>query len=338
MITRILGRSGLEVSEICLGTMMFGGPTPDDEARRIVDHAIDHGVNFLDTADTYNDGASEEVVGRCIRSTRHRWIVATKVGNAYKTADKRATGGLTRRWVMEAVDLSLGRMGLDHIDIYYVHRTNPHVVWDELVATFGDLVRSGKIRYWGLSNVRAWQLAEIANQCDRQLVPRPVVLQPYYNAMNRQPEVELLPAARHYGLGVVPYSPIARGVLTGKYQPGARPAEGTRAARQDKRILETEWREESLEIAQEVVKHAARRGASPIDFAVNWVLNNAAISSVIAGPRTFEQWTQYFGYASYTWTAEDEALIDGFVRTGHPSTPGFNDPSYPIEGRFPRVR
>lgn len=338
MRKRVLGRSGLEVSEICLGTMMFGGPTAEDEAKRIVDHALDHGINFLDTADTYNDGASEEVVGRAIRAARHRWIVATKVGNPYKTPDKRVTGGLTRRWVMDAVDLSLARMGVDHIDIYYVHRTDPKVLWDDLVATFGDLISAGKIRYWGLSNVRAWQIAEIAWQCDVQRVPRPVVLQPYYNAMNRQPETEVLPAARHYGLGVVPYSPIARGVLTGKYQPGARPAEGTRAARQDRRILETEWREESLVIAQEIVAHAKARGATPIDFAVNWVLNNQAISSVIAGPRTFEQWTQYFGYRNYAWTAEDEALIDSHVKTGHPSTPGFNDPSYPIEGRFARIR
>lgn len=338
MRTRLLGRSGLKVSEICLGTMMFGAPTPEDEARRIVDHAADHGINFLDTADVYNDGASEEITGRAIKANRHRWIVATKVGNVYRTPERHVTGGLSRRWVFQAVDLSLKRMGLDHIDIYYVHRTDVSSHWDDVVATFGDLIRSGKIRYWGLSNVRAWHIAEIAHQCDLQGVPRPVVLQPYYNAMNRQPETEVLPAARHYGLGVATYSPIARGVLTGKYPPGARPAEGTRAARQDKRILETEWREESLVIAQEFKAHAERKGATAIDFAVSWVLNNEAVTSVIAGPRTYDQWTQYFSYLDYKWTVEDEALVDSHVVTGHPSTPGFNDPSYPIVGRFPKVR
>ncbi len=338
MRTRLLGRSGLKVSEICLGTMMFGGATTETEAQRIVDHAAGHGINFLDTADVYNDGASETVTGRAIKARRHNWIVATKVGNIYKTGDGHVTGGLARRWVQQAVDLSLKRLGLDHIDIYYTHKTDANVGWDDAVATFGDLIRAGKIRYWGLSNVRAWHIAEIAHQCDRQNVPRPVVLQPYYNAMNRQPETEVLPAARHYGLGVASYSPIARGVLTGKYQPGERPEQGTRAAREDKRILETEWRQESLVIAQKIKQHAESKGATPIDFALSWVLNNQAITSVIAGPRTFEQWTQYFGYQRYQWTAEDEALVDGFVKTGHPSTPGYNDPQYPIDGRFPKIR
>jgi aryl-alcohol dehydrogenase-like predicted oxidoreductase len=195
----------------------------------------------------------------------------------------------------------------------------------------------GKARYWGVSNLRAWHIAEIAHQCAVQGVPRPAVLQPYYNAMNRQPETEVLPAARYYGLGVASYSPIARGILTGKYAPGAPPESGTRAARQDKRILETEWRPESLEIAQKIKAHAERRGGTALDFAVAWVLNNQSITAVIAGPRTFEQWTGYLGYSSYKWTIDDEALIDSFVATGHPSTPGFNDPQYPVIGRFPRI-
>lgn len=338
MRMRVLGRSGVKVSEISLGTMMFGGATPESEAERIIHHAADHGVNFIDTADVYNNGASEEVTGRAIRANRHNWIVASKVANIYKTPGNHVTGGLSRRWVNQAIELSLKRLGLDHLDIYYVHRSDPLSPWQDVVGTFGDLIRSGKIRYWGLSNVRAWHIAEIAHQCDLQAVPRPVVLQPYYNAMNRQPETEVLPAARHYGLGVATYSPIARGVLTGKYTPGERPEQGTRAARQDKRILETEWREESLVIAQDIKRHAESRGGTPIDFAVNWVLNNQAVTSVIAGPRTYEQWTQYFSYTNYEWTAADEALVDGFVKTGHPSTPGYNDPNYPIEGRFPRVR
>lgn len=337
MRERVLGRSGLKVSELCLGTMMFGDPTSEEEARRIVDHAADHGVNFIDTADVYADGRSEEITGRAIKARRSHWIVATKVGNVYRGGNAKGTGGLTRRWVHQAMDLSLERLGLDHVDIYYMHRTDADVGFDEVVAGFGEIIRAGKARYWGLSNIRGWQIAEVAHQCDLQGVPRPVVLQPYYNALNRQPETEVLPAASFYGLGIATYSPIARGVLTGKYAPGAAPAAGSRAARQDKRILETEWRPESLEIAQRVKEHAAKRGATSLDYAVSWVLNNAAVTSVIAGPRTFEQWTQYLSFLDYAWTAEDEGLIDAHVATGHPSTPGYNDPQYPITGRFAKV-
>ena len=340
---RLLGRSGVKVSEICLGTMMFGGPTDAAEARRIIDHARDHGINFIDTADTYTDGRSEEITGAAIKARRHDWVLATKVANPVGGSGVgmpriTGSGGLSRRWVMRAIDDSLKRLGLDHIDIYYVHKVDPAVAWEDVVATFGDVIRAGKARYWGLSNVRAWHIADIAHRCDRQGVPRPVVLQPYYNALNRQPEVEVLPAARHYGLGVAPYSPIARGVLTGKYRSGAAIDPVSRAGRADKRMMETEFRPESLAFAECIAAHAAARGRSSIDFALRWVLNNQAISSVIAGPRTFEQWTSYLGYTDYVWTAEDEALVDGAVRPGHPSSPGYSDPQYPITGRFPLVR
>jgi aryl-alcohol dehydrogenase (NADP+) len=153
--------------------------------------------------------------------------------------------------------------------------------------------------------------------------------------MNRQPEVEVLPAAKEFGLGVVPYSPIARGVLTAKYGLNMKPEPGSRAARQDRRMMETEWRPESIDIAQKLKAHAEAKGASPVAFAAAWVLNNRAISSVIAGPRTFDQWMSYYGALSYPWTAEDEGIVDQFVTSGHPSTPRYNDPSYPIAGRFP---
>jgi aryl-alcohol dehydrogenase-like predicted oxidoreductase len=336
---RTLGRSGIRVSQICLGTMMFGGPTPEAEAARIVAHARDHGVNFIDTADAYTEGRSEEVTGRAIKANRHDWFLATKVANPIKDATGRVIGGgLSRRWIMRGVDMSLARLGVDHIDLYYTHKVDPTVPWDDIVATFGDAIRSGKIGAWGLSNVRAWHIPEIVHQCRLQNVPQPVALQPYYNLLNRQPEVELLPAAQQYGLGVASYSPIARGILTAKYRPGSNAAPDTRAGRNDKRMMETEWRPESMAIAQELAAHVAARGGSLIHFAVQWVLNNRALTSVIAGPRTFEQWTGYTDYAAYNWSAADEALVDRLVATGHPSTPGFNDPQYPIEGRFAAVQ
>jgi len=339
MAYRLLGRSGIKVSEICLGTMLFGGPTDEAEAMRIVAHARDHGVNFIDTADAYIDGRSEEVTGRAIKANRSDWVLATKIANPIKDASGRVIGGgLSRRWLMRGVDMSLKRLGTDHIDLYYTHKVDPDVPWDDVVSSFGDLIRSGKIGAWGISNVRAWHIPEIVHQCRIQNVPPPIALQPYYNLLNRQPEVEVLPAARHYGLGVASYSPIARGILTAKYVPGSNADPGTRAGRGDKRMMETEWRPESMKIAQELSRHVAGRGGSLIHFAVQWVLNNRALTSVIAGPRTFEQWTGYTDYNAYQWSAADEALVDRLVPTGHPSTPGFNDPQYPLEGRFPGIK
>ena len=196
-----------------------------------------------------------------------------------------------------------------------------------------DLVRAGKIVHFGVSNYRSWRVAEICRLCDEAGIDRPAASQPYYNAMNRQPEVEHLPACGFYGLGVVPYSPLARGVLTGKYDPDAPPPEDSRAGRGDRRIMQTEFRRESLLIARELKAHAEARGITAGQFALAWVMNNAFVSSVIAGPRTVSQWRENLGAAGYRFTAEDEALVDRLVAPGHPSTPGYNDPSYPIEGR-----
>jgi len=165
-----------------------------------------------------------------------------------------------------------------------------------------------------------------------------VVSQPYYNAMNRMPEVEHFPACSYYGLGIVPYSPLARGVLTGKYAPDAVPDKETRAGRNDKRMMQTEWRPESLQLAQEIKQHAEKRGITAGQFAVSWVLNSSFVSAVLAGPRTEQQWDEYVCALDYHFTAEDEALIDRLVASGHPSTPGFNDPAYPIEGRGARTK
>ena len=332
---RRLGTSGLKVSEICLGTMMFGGPTPEAEATRIVDHAVEQGVNFIDTANVYEKGRSEEVVGRLIKPKRDHWVLATKLAQPAGSGPN--DRGLSRRHMIAAVDASLQRLGLDHIDIDYIHRVDLNVPWGEVARTFGDLIQAGKLRYWGLSNVRAWHIPVIATACRDVNAPLPVVLQPYYNLMNRQPEVEVLPAAKAFNIGVASYSPIARGVLSGKYQPGSNAPPDTRAGRNDRRLMETEWRPESLEIAQKLKAHADKKGRSLVEFAVAWVLNNQAITSVIAGPRTFEQWTAYAGALSYPWGPDDEALVDTLVKPGHPSTPGYSDPGYPIEGRFAKV-
>jgi aryl-alcohol dehydrogenase-like predicted oxidoreductase len=331
---RSLGRSGLKVSPLCLGTMMFGGATDRPTAERIVDKAREAGVNFIDTADQYNEGRSEEVTGHAIAGARDKWVLATKLCNAMGSGPNER--GLSRKWVLRAAEASLKRLGTDYIDIYYLHKEDHGTPLEETVRVMADLIRHGKVRYFGVSNYRSWRIAEICNIADRLNIDRPVVSQPYYNAMNRMPEVEQIPVCAYYGLGVVPYSPLARGVLTGKYRPDVPPPAGTRAGRQDMRMLQTEWRPESLRLAQEIRRHAEARGVTPGQFAVAWVLNNRLVTAVIGGPRTEEQWADYIGALSYRFTGEDEAFIDRLVPAGHPSTPGYNDPAYPLEGRIPR--
>lgn len=330
-----LGASGLKVSQLCLGTMMFGGPTDEATSNRIVAKARDQGVNFIDTADVYNGGKSEEVTGRAIGNRRHDWVLATKLANRMGEGPNR--GGLSRKWVMQAAEESLKRLGTDYIDIYYLHVEDHATPLVETVRAMGDLLRQGKIRYFGVSNYRAWRVAEICNLCDRMNIDRPVVSQPYYHALYRVAEVEHLPACKNYGLGVVSYSPLARGVLTGKYKPGADAPADTRAGRADKRMMQTEFRAETLEAAQKVKAYAEKRGLSPNHFAVAWVLNNSLIDGVIAGPRTEAHWDDYVKALDTKLTGEDEAFIDDLVVTGHPAAPGYNDPAYPIEGRVPRT-
>jgi aryl-alcohol dehydrogenase-like predicted oxidoreductase len=328
---RRLGASGLEVSTICLGTMTFGDRTDATEARRIVDDAHAAGVNFIDTADAYGKGASEQIVGPAIKANRRQWILATKVGNVMTA--KPHDGGLSRRWVLQACDDSLARLATDYIDIYYLHRDDVDTPIAETVGALGDLIRSGKIRHFGISNYRGWRIAEVVSECEAQGVPPPVVCQPYYNLLNRMPEVEILPACDYYGLGVASYSPIARGVLTGKYVGGAVP-ENSRVARKDNRMMETEFRKESVDVAQTLTAHAEKTGRTPMQLALAWLWANQIVTSVIAGPRTLLQWVDYLNAIGTEWSAADEALVDSLVTPGHPSTPGYNDPQYPFHGRI----
>src|SRR3984893_6140057 len=298
---RNLGRSGLKVSPICLGTMMFGGPADEATSTRLVAKAREAGINFIDTADAYNGGNSEQVGGRAVSNNRQAFVLATKLAN--QMGDDPNRGGLSRRWVLQAADESLRRLGTDYIDIYYLHKEDHSTPLEETVRAMGELIRAGKVRYFGVSNYRAWRVAELCTICDR--------------------------------LGI--YRPLARGVLTAKYRPDAAPDKDTRAGRNDKRMMQTEWRPESLKLAQEIKNHAEKKGITAGQFAVAWVLNSSFVSSVIAGPRTEGQWDDYLKALDYRFTPEDEALIDRLVTSGHPSTPGFNDPAYPIEGRRART-
>ena len=328
---RKLGRSNLMVSELCLGAMMFGDQTDESESARIVDLAREQGVNFIDTADVYTKGASETIVGRCLRPDRHRWVLASKLGNRMSELPNESR--YSRKWIVSELEASLRRLDTDYLDIYYLHRDYEGDCLEESLRAIDDLIRAGKIRCFGLSNFRGWRIAEVVRLCERIGMPGPVVCQPYYNLLNRGPEVEILPACRNYDLGVAAYSPIARGVLTGKYRPDAPPAEGTRAARGDRRILEAEWRPESLRIAEKLAVHASAKGVSPLHLACAWLLASRTVSAVIAGPRTLAQWQEYFAALEVQWDDADEELIDSLVAPGHPSTPGYSDPQYPLADR-----
>lgn len=328
---RRLGKSNLKVSALCLGTMMFGRQTPFEEAANIVASAREHGLNFIDTADVYNHGQSEKDVGKLLSGQRDHWVLASKLGNPVSEAVNESH--YSRRWLIRQTDAILARLQTDYLDILYLHRDYHEENLEEAVLALGDLIRAGKIRSFGLSNFRGWRIAEVYRLCEKAGVPPPSVCQPYYNLLNRGPEVEILPACGHYGLGVVPYSPLARGVLTGKYPPGQPPAEGTRAGSGDKRILETEFREESLVMAQQIKARCDAKGWAPGQFAAAWVLANPLVSAVIVGPRTLSHLEDVYGALDLVLDQDDEAFINGLVVPGHASTPGFNDPGYPFFGR-----
>lgn len=332
MYYRNLGKSNLQVSSLCLGTMMFGDQTGREEAAAIVADASDHGVNYIDTADVYSKGASELMVGELLKGHRHDWVLATKLGN--KMSERVNEGHYSRSWMLREIAASLTRLQTDFVDILYLHRDYNGMNLEEPLRALDAMLRAGQIRAWGVSNFRGWRIAEVVRLAGELGMPAPAVCQPYYNLLNRMPEVEVLPACAHYGIGVTPYSPVARGVLTGKYLPGQTPDPASRAGRADKRIVETEFRQESLVIAQQLKVHALARGISLAQFATAWVLAHSSVSSVIAGPRTLVQWQDYMPALGYTVTAEDEALVDSLVRPGHPSTPGYTDPAYPLMGRI----
>ena len=331
---RPLGASGLKVSKLWLGTMMFGDRTDEAEASRIVSATRAAGLNAIDTADVYAGGESERITGRLIAAERAHWVLATKLGNV--TGPGPNDRGLSRRHMMRAVDASLQRLGTDWIDLLYLHRDDEDTPQEETVATMGRLIADGKVRHFGVSNFRAWRLARLVELCRASGVPQPIACQPPYNAMTRQIEVEVLPACAHYGLGVVAYSPLARGVLSGKYLPDAAPPADSRAARNDRRLMQTEFRPESMQLAQQVLAHARARGRTPTALALGWVWNNRLVHGLIGGPRTLTQWQDYLDALQQPFDAEDEAFFAALVPAGHASTPGYTDAQYPVTGRQPR--
>lgn len=328
---RRLGNSGLSVSRVCLGTMMFGGATSQADAWAIIEAAFERGVNFLDTANIYAKGESERIVGQAIRTGRQAVVLATKA--TAKVGPGPNEFGSGRFHLLNELDNSLRRLGTDYIDLWYLHQPDPATPLEESLRAIDDAVRWGKVRYAGCSNYWAWQMVEGLGISERRGWTRFTATQPLYNIANRDIERELLPACARHGVGVVSYSPLARGVLTGKYDAGTSYPEGSRAARNDPRIQQTELRPESFEVAQRL-DAIARRHARPLSqLAVAWVLANPLVTSVILGPRTLEQFLDNLAGIDISLSEADEAEIDRLVPPGEHTQRGYQDPQYPITGR-----
>ena len=283
---RRLGRSGLKVSEICVGTMTFGHGTNMAEAERIVHASLDAGVTFFDTADGYSDGESETILGRALGRRRHDTVIATKVFNAMGPGPN--DSGMSRAHIMHAVEASLRRLGTDYIDLYYIHHVDIQTPLEEMLRAFDDLVRQGKIRYPACSNYEAWRLMEAIWISDSKNLARFEAYQPQYSLVVRDIEEELVPACALKGLGMVVWSPLAGGYLSGKYQPGDQQVAGARSA-ENWAFSMRFFHPDHAAILAELLAVARELGRSPAQVAVRWVLQRPMVTSAIVGARTTAQ-------------------------------------------------
>lgn len=328
---RQLGKTGVRVSRLCLGTMMFGGATSEADSIAIIDRAIELGINFLDTANVYAQGESERVVGKAIREKRHQIVLATKASS--KMGEGPNERGGSRFHLLNELEASLQRLRTDYIDLWYLHVPDAATPLEESLRAMDDAARQGKVRYIGCSNYWAWQVAEGVGISERKGYLPFACCQPLYNICNRDIERELLPACAKLGVGVASYSPLARGVLTGKYHSTDDFPSESRAARKDKRLLQTELRDESLQIARQLAAIAQRHDRPLSQLAIAWVLANPLITSVILGPRTMEQFEDNAAALDFVLAPHDESDIDRLVPPGEHSQKGYVDPAYPLTGR-----
>jgi aryl-alcohol dehydrogenase (NADP+) len=288
-----LGRTGLKVSRLCLGCMTFGTPAwrdwvlPEDESRPFLKRAIDAGINFFDTADMYSRGVSEEVVGRALRdfSRRDQVVIATKV--YYPMGEGPNDQGLSRKHVIHAAEASLQRLGTDYIDLYQIHRWDGSTPIDETLEALHDLVRAGKVRYIGASSMYAWQFAKALYLADLRGWTRFVSMQNHYNLVYREEEREMLPLCRAEGVGVIPWSPLARGFLSGSRRRGQGRGD-TRRAQSDVFAHELYYTESDFQIVDRVVDVATRRGVSPSQVALAWLLAQPGVTAPIVGTSKME--------------------------------------------------
>ena len=303
-----LGQSGLKVARICLGTMTFGREADEAMSFKLMDRYVELGGNFLDTADAYSTGASEEIVGRWLkqRSARDHIVLATKVFGVMGPGPN--DGGLSRLHIQRAVEASLKRLQTEVIDLYQIHRWDPNVPIEETLEALNDLVRQGKVRYLGCSNLAARQLSRYLHCAEQHYWSRFVSIQPIYNALHRGIELELLPLCAEEGLGVITYNPLAGGMLTGKYKRGEAMPTGARLEA-FRMYYERYFTEDALSIVERFIQVANQRGVAPAQLALAWVLAEPRVTCPILGARNLEQLNETVGGLAITLTPEERAAI-----------------------------
>lgn len=298
---RPLGRTGLNVSEVGLGTMMFGEKTDQTEATRIIDAALDAGVNLIDVADVYAGGESECIVGRALKGRRQAALVATKVGRRTSLGE-----GLSPSYITSALEASLRRLQMDCVDLYQVHRWDPYTPVTETLGVLTDLVRQGKVRFIGCSNFEPWQLHKALLASDTRGLARLDAIQPRYNAVYRTAAAELFPLCRAEQVGVLAYSPLAGGVLTGKYR--AEIPEGSRGW-QNPSWQQNRLTEDAQAAADRIMAVAHAQGRPPGQVAIRWCLADPAVTSALVGPRTIAQWQDALAAAHWSLSPAEAAAI-----------------------------
>jgi 1-deoxyxylulose-5-phosphate synthase len=302
-----LGRTGLKVSEICLGTMTFGSQADEQASRAIVRRALDAGVNFFDTANVYNAGVSEEFTGRALKDVRRDIVLATKVHG--KMGPGPNDQGQSRKHIMDAIEQSLRRLGTDYIDLYQVHRFDPTTPLEETLRALDDLVHSGKVRYLGASNYAAWQLCTALWTSDKFGLARYDCLQPRYNLISRAIDQEVLPLCQAQGVGVIVYNPLAGGMLTGKHRRQAPPAAGTRFDI-NPMYHNRYWQERVFDAVDRFRDIAAGTGHSMAQVALAWSLTNPVVTSAILGASRVEQLDETLPAVDITLGAEQLRQLD----------------------------
>jgi aryl-alcohol dehydrogenase-like predicted oxidoreductase len=310
---RTLGRTGVKVSPLCLGCMNFGGATDEDDAIEIIHRALGEGINFLDTANVYNGGRSEEIVGKAIQGRRDDIFLATKVH--FRMGDGPNDRGNSRYHIMQQVEASLRRLQTDHIDLYQLHRPDPDTTMEEQLSALNDLVRQGKVRYIGTSTFPAWQMCESLWISDVYGFERFVCDQPPYSIFCRYPERRVFPYLRKHGYGCIPWSPLAGGWLAGKYRRGQDIPEGSRAERGDW-DMDTPEAQRKLDAVEKLDELAEELHATLSQMALAWTLTNPAVTSPIIGPRTMEHLEDNLGALDVQFTAEALSRVDEIVPPG----------------------
>jgi Predicted oxidoreductases (related to aryl-alcohol dehydrogenases) len=282
---RQLGRSGLWVSVVGLGTNQFGGKVDEKGVAEIIDAALDLGVNFIDTADVYTGGKSEETIGKTIAKRRDQVVLATKVGS--RTGDGPNDVGASRRHIIAGVEASLRRLGTEYIDLYQIHRFDPHTPFEETMRALDDLVRSGKVRYIGASNYAAWQLCRANDVAEMRGWTPFISIQPHYHMLERSIEKELVPYCEAFGVGIIPYFPLAGGFLTGKYRRGQAPPPGSRG--EASAYVQQYFTERNFDVIERLEAFAKARGKSVAELAIAWLIARPQVASVIAGVTSVAQ-------------------------------------------------